>query len=180
MNSFVTRRPRLHCALFLLLLFAAGNLAHAQTAVYGQFSASHFNDIPNTNEWGYGGGFGLYSDFYKVPFGKVGADLRFQFVRPSSNTTLFSALVGPRLALHPKVIPLDPYVECIFGPGHFTYGNNSPSTTQFDFRVIGGLDKTVLPHLDWRVIEVSYGQLNTYSGRLRPVTFSTGIVLRFH
>jgi hypothetical protein len=30
------------------------------------------------------------------------------------------------------------------------------------------------------VIEVSYGQLNTYSGRLRPVTFSTGIVLRFH
>jgi hypothetical protein len=186
MNRFATRRPRLHCALFALLLFVAGNLtaAHAQTALYGQFSASHFNSLPNPtiplNDWGYGGGFGLYSDFYKVPFGKVGADIRFQFVRPASNTTLFSALVGPRLVLHPKIVPLSPYVECIFGPGHFSYGNNQPSTTQFDWRVLGGLDKTVLPHLDWRVIEVSYGQLNTFSGRLRPVTLSTGIVLRFH
>jgi hypothetical protein len=186
MNRFAPRRPRLLCALFALILFAAGNLAtaHAQTAVYGQFSASHFNSLPNStiplNEWGYGGGFGLYSDFYKVPFGKVGADVRFQFVRPASNTTLFSALVGPRLVLHPKVVPLNPYAEFLFGPGHFSYGNNSPSTTQFDWRVLGGLDKTVLPHLDWRVVEVSYGQLNTYAGHVRPVTLSTGIVLRFH
>ena len=181
MNRFAARRPRLHCALFALLLCAVGiPAAQAQTAVYGQFSASRFNSLPNTNDWGYGGGFGLYTDFQKIPFGKVGADIRFQFVRPASNTTLFSALVGPRLTLHPKVVPLNPYVECIFGPGHFTYGNNAPSTTQFDWRVLGGLDKTVLPHLDWRVIEVSYGQLNTYSGRLRPVTLSTGIVLRLH
>jgi hypothetical protein len=181
MNRFAARRPRLHCALFALLLCAVGiPAAQAQTAVYGQFSASRFNSLPNTNDWGYGGGFGLYTDFQKIPFGKVGADIRFQFVRPASNTTLFSALVGPRLTLHPKVVPLNPYVECIFGPGHFTYGNNAPSTTQFDWRVLGGLDKTVLPHLDWRVIEVSYGQLNTYNGRLRPVTLSTGVVLRFH
>ncbi len=99
---------------------------------------------------------------------------------PASNTTLFSTLLGPRIALHPKIVPLNPYAEFLFGAGHFSYGNNSPSTTQFDWRVLGGLDKTLLPHLDWRVIEVSYGQLNTYSGRLRPVTFSTGIVLRLH
>jgi hypothetical protein len=186
MNRFATRRPRLHCALFALLLFAAGNIAtaHAQTAIYGQFNASHLN-LSTTNEWGYGGGFGLYSDFKKLPFAKVGVDLRLQFVRPAANTNLISVLVGPRLALHPKVIPLDPYIECIFGPGHFSFGNNAPSTTQFDFRVIGGLDKTVKPHLDWRVIEVSYGQINTFSvtsnsGRLRPITLGTGIVLRFH
>jgi hypothetical protein len=178
MNRFVPRRPRLHCVLFALLLFAACNLAtaHAQTGVYGQFGATRFN-VP-TEEWGYGGAFGLYTDFYKVPFAQVGADVRFQFTRPDSNTNLFSGLVGPRLALHPKVVPLNPYAEFLFGAGHFTYGNNSPSTTQFDWRVLGGLDKTVLPHLDWRVIEVSYGQLNTYAGRLRPVTLSTGIVLR--
>ena len=60
------RRPRILCVLFALLLFwpAAFPQAHAQTAVYGQFSASHFNTLPNViNEWGYGGGFGLYSDF---------------------------------------------------------------------------------------------------------------------
>ena len=183
MNRFAIRRPRLHCALFVLLLFAVGiPAAHAQTALYGQFSASRFNTdtVPKADDWGYGGGFGLYSDFYKVPFAKVGGDIRVQFVRPASSTTLTSFLLGPRLALHPKVIPLNPYVEFLFGGGHFSYGNNQPSTTQFDWRVLGGLDKTVLPHLDWRVIEVSYGQLNTFSGRLRPVTLSTGVVLRFH
>ncbi len=183
MNRIATRRFRLHCILFALLLVAAGiPKVHAQTAIYGQFSASRFNNnaIPNANQWGYGGGFGLYSDFQKIPFGKVGADVRLQFTRPASNTTLTSFLVGPRLEVHPHVIPLNPYAEFLFGGGHFSYGNNSPSTTQFDWRVLGGLDKTVLPHVDWRVIEVSYGQLNTYSGRLRPVTFSTGVVLRFH
>jgi hypothetical protein len=183
MNRIATRRFRIHCILFALLLVAAGiPEAHAQTAVYGQFSASRFNSnsVPNVNDWGYGGGFGLYSDFQKIPFGKVGADIRLQFTRPASNTTLTSFLVGPRLVVHPHVIPLNPYAEFLFGGGHFSYGNNSPSTTQFDWRALGGLDKTVLPHLDWRVIEVSYGQLNTYSGHLRPVTFSTGVVLRFH
>jgi hypothetical protein len=180
MNSFVIRRLRLHCALFALLLFALSiPAAQAQTALYGQFSASHFN-LPNTDEWGYGGGFGLYSDFYKVPFGKVGGDIRFQFTRPASNTTLFSTLLGPRIAVHPHVVNLTPYAEFLFGAGHFSYGNNSPSTTQFDWRALGGVDKTLLPHLDWRVIEVSYGRLNTYSGHLEPVTLSTGIVLRLH
>ncbi len=185
MNLPVIRRPRILCVLFAPLLFAVSfPAAQAQTGLYGQFSASRFynapkaNISPNLNDWGYGGGFGLYSDFLKAPFVKVGGDIRFQFVRPASNTTLFSTLLGPRVAFHPKVVPLNPYAEFLFGAGHFSYGNNSPSTTQFDWRVLGGMDKTLLPHLDWRVIEVSYGQLNTYSGRLRPVTFSTGIVLR--
>ena len=181
MNSFAIRRLRLHCALFALLLFLLSiPAAQAQTGIYGQFSASHFNSLPNTNEWGYGGGFGLYSDFLKVPFGKIGGDIRFQTTRPADNTTLYSTLLGPRLAIHPKVVPLNPYVEFLFGAGHFSYGNNSPSTTQFDWRATGGLDKTVLPRLDWRVIEVSYGQLNTFSGTLHVVTLTTGIVLRLH
>jgi len=179
MNSFVIRRPRLHFALFALLLLALFvPAAQAQTGIYGQFSASHFN-LPNTNDWGYGGGFGLYSDFVKVPFGKVGGDIRFQYTRPASDTNLFSTLLGPRVAVHTHG-DLTPYAEFLFGAGHFTYGNNSPSTTQFDWRALGGVDKKLLPRLDWRIIEVSYGQLNTYSGKLHPVTLSTAIVLRLH
>jgi hypothetical protein len=180
MNHFLIRRLRLTCALCVLLLFAAAvPSAHSQTAVYGQFSATHY-DLPNTYDWGYGGGFGLYSDFQKIPFAKVGGDIRFQFSRPASNTTLFSTLVGPRVAIRPSLGGLTPYAEFLFGAGHFSYGNNAPSTTQFDWRALGGVDKTLLPHLDWRVVEVSYGQLNTYSGHLHPVTVSTGIVLRLH
>ena len=105
MNSFAIRRLRLHCALFALLLFAISiPAAQAQTGLYGQFSATHFNNLPNTNEWGYGGGFGLYSDFFKVPFGKIGGDIRFQTTRPASNTTLYSILLGPRLALDRKSV----------------------------------------------------------------------------
>lgn len=181
MNQFATRHFRLSFIFFALLFVAVGvPKAQAQVGLYGQFSAARFNSIPNTNTWGFGGGFGLYGDFVKLPFARLGGDFRFQFIDPASHTTLFSALVGPRLDFRPKVVPLNPYAEVIFGPGHFTYGNNSPSTTQFDWRVLGGLDKTILPRVDWRVLEVSYGQLNTYSGHLRPVTFSTGIVLRLH
>ena len=178
MNRFAIRRS---CILFALFLFVVSfSRANAQTAIYGQFNASHFNSLPNTNEWGYGGAFGLYSDFVKLPFARLGGDLRFQFTRPASNTTLFSTLVGPRLDLHPKIVPLSPYAEILIGGGHFSYGNNAPSTTQFDWRVLGGVDKTLLPHLDWRVVEVSYGELNTYAGHLKPVTIGTGVVLRLH
>jgi hypothetical protein len=180
MNSVSIRRPRLYSALFALLLFALlVPAAKAQTGLYGQFSATHFN-LPNTHEWGFGGGFGLYSDFVKIPYGKIGGDIRFQYTRPASETNLYSILLGPRIAVHPHGVDLTPYAEFLFGPGHFSYGNNSPSTTQFDWRALGGVDKKLLPRLDWRVIEVSYGQLNTYSGKLHPVTLSTAIVLRLH
>jgi hypothetical protein len=182
MNRIAPRHFRLHCILFALLLFAGGiPRAHAQVGLYGQFSATHFNSdvIPNTNEWGYGAGFGLYGDMKKFSFARLGGDFRYAFTRPATNTTLTSVLIGPRLDFRPtKLVPLNPYAEVIFGPGRFSYGNNAPSTTQFDFRLIGGLDKTVFPHLDWRVVEVSWGQLNTFSGRLRPITVSTGVVLR--
>lgn len=181
MIRFVIRRPRAFCTLFALLLFAASFCrANAQTAIYGQFNATHFNSLPITNEWGYGGAFGLYSDFVKLPFARLGGDIRFQFTRPASNTTLFSTLVGPRIDIHPKVVPLSPYAEILIGGGHFSYGNNAPSTTQFDWRAIGGVEKTLLPHVDWRVVEVSYGTLNTYAGVMKPLTIGTGIVLRLH
>ncbi len=180
MNRFAIRRSRRSCILFALLLLALSfSRAQAQTAVYGQFNASHFNTLPNTNDWGFGGGFGLYSDFVKLPFARLGGDIRFQFTRPADSTTLYSTLLGPRLDFRSHT-GLNPYAEFLFGAGRFSYGNNAPSTTQFDWRVLGGLDKTVLPHIDWRVVEVSYGQLNTYNGHLRPLTIGTGIVLRFH
>jgi hypothetical protein len=180
MNKSAPRRLRLSCLLAALtaLLFAAPRGARAQVGLYGQFSAAHFNSLPDTNTWGYGAGFGLYGDAVRRGPLRVGGDVRLQWIRPADNTTLFSFLVGPRVDFRPRPIPLNPYAEFLFGAGHFSYGNNSPSTTQFDWRALGGVDKTILPRLDWRVIEVSYGQLNTYSGHLHPVTLSTGIVLR--
>jgi hypothetical protein len=180
MNRTAARRHPLLCALFVLLLFAASSIvaAHAQTGIYGEFGASRVN-LP-TDDWAYGGTFGLYSDFAKLPLVRAGGDVRVQFTRLANDTTLTSFLLGPRVAVHPHVVPFTPYVEGLIGGGHFSYGNNSPSTTQFDWRVLGGIDRTVVPHLDWRIVEVSYGDIGTYSGHLKPVTISTGIVLRLH
>jgi hypothetical protein len=36
----------------------------------------------------------------------------------------------------------------------------------------------VLPRLDWRVVEFSYGGLSALNGTLNPRTLSTGLVLR--
>ena len=81
MNRSAIRRLRLHSILFTLLLFAFSlPEARAQVGLYGQFNATHFNNdsVPIVNEWGYGGAFGLYGNFFKLPFARVGGDLRFQ------------------------------------------------------------------------------------------------------
>ena len=181
MNKIAIRLHHLPRAFFALLLLAAisAAAAHAQTGIYGAFSASKFN-FP-TDQWGYGATFGVYSDFYKVPTGTIraGTDLRGSVLRPDSNTNLFSVLIGPRLAVHPHVVPLTPYVEGLIGAGHYSFGNNLGSRTKLEYQLLGGVDHTLVPHLDWRIIEFSYGGLSTFTHEdLHPKTLSTGLVLR--
>lgn len=173
------RRPGLPLLVVLFALLALSTAAHAQTAIYGGFSAAKI-DYPS-NKWVYGGNFGVYSDFVKLPMARVGADLRFFAIRPDSNTTLFSTLVGPRIVFHPKLIQLSPYAEGLIGSGHYSFGNNTPSRSKFEFQVIAGADRPIVPHLDWRVAEFAYGQLATraYHTNLHQETVSTGLVLRF-
>ncbi len=176
----ILRRPGLPllAVLFALVPFVPVS-AHAQTAIYGGFSAAKL-DYP-TDKWAYGGNFGIYSDFVKLPAARVGADLRFFAIRPDSNTNLFSTLIGPRVAFHPKLISLTPYAEGLIGSGHYSFGNNTPSRTKFEFQVLAGVDRPIVPHLDWRVAEFAYGQMGTYTyhTNLHQKTISTGLVLRF-
>lgn len=180
MLRFANRRSHLFCALFALFLFlASGITAHAQTGIYGEAGPSKIN-YPD-NEWTGAGTFGIYSDFYPLsPFAKVGLDLRGSILRPADNTTLFSVLVGPRIAFHPKVVPLVPYAEALVGSGHYSFGNNTGSRTKLQYDFLAGVDHPLVPHLDWRVVEFSYGSLTTFSAAtLHPKTLSTGLVLRF-
>jgi hypothetical protein len=164
--------------LFLLLFatFVISIAAHAQTGIYVEFGASKV-DAPS-NQWIYGPTFGVYHDFYSVPFVHLGADLRGSVLGISETTTLTSGEIGPRVSLHPRVLPFMPYLEALGGIGYYDFGNRQGSSTQFEYQFLAGIDDTVLPRLDWRVVEFSYGGLSVFNGTLHPKTLSTGLVLR--
>ena len=161
-----------------LLLFATVTItaASAQTGLYVEYGGSKI-DSP-TNNWVYGPTFGLYHDFYSVPLVHLGGDIRGSVLGLTNKTTITSGMIGPRLSGHPRVLPLMPYLEALGGIGHYDFGSGQPSDTQFEYQFLAGLDLTVLPRLDWRLVEFSYGGLSAFNGSLHPKTLSMGVVLR--
>lgn len=163
---------------FAFMAFAGQSFASAQTGVYATFTAAQ-TDVPNT-KWIYGPTVGAYFDSSHFAVAEWGVDLRGSFLGGSGNYQLQSGLVGPRVAAHLPVLPLRPYAEALIGVGHIQVGQGvaQTSATKFQYQVLGGLDVTVLPRLDWRVVEASYGGLNDVLGGVHPTTLSTGIVFR--
>lgn len=173
-SSLISIRLRILSA----LLFAAflTVTASAQTGLYVEYGGSKV-DAPNNN-WIYGPTFGLYHDFYSVPLVHVGGDLRGSVLGVTNTTTITSGEIGPRVSVHPRVLPAMPYLEALAGIGHYDYGTNQPSDTEFEYQFLAGIDITVLPRLDWRIVEFSYGGLSAFNGTLHPKTLSMGLVLR--
>lgn len=157
-----------------LMLFPPA--ANAQTGIYATFSAANFN-APNV-KWQYGSTFGLYDDFISVPFAGIGLDARASLLG-SGNTRLFTGLAGPRIQFHPHVIPLMPYFEGLVGGGGLRVGEGvaTQDKTVLTYEGVAGLDWTILPRIDWRVVEFSLGGVSNVSD-VSPRTLSTGIVVR--
>ncbi|MHB8303983.1 MAG: hypothetical protein ACYDC6_14315, partial [Acidobacteriaceae bacterium] len=172
----------------LVLLFSSAG-AMAQLGVYGEFTAGKSN-VPlasgmNGPSWMYGPTFGVYYDPWHLPFLAAGLDARGVFLG-SGNNKLDSGLFGPRLVFRPHVLPIQPYVEGLLGVGHAKYYEfgqfaqmaASYNATNFEYQFLGGLDLTVFPRIDWRVVEFSYGGLSGLGTSYNPETISTGLVVR--
>jgi hypothetical protein len=156
---------------FLLVLAAFLLLPHAmpaQTGIYGTFSGAGLGVGGNV----YGGTVGLYSTAFHAPVVSIGFDIRGEFLN-GNGQSLNSGLGGLRLAVHPPALPLKPYVEALGGVGHSETALGTATDAQY--RILGGVDWTILPRIDWRVIEVSGGST---TGSIDPTVLSTGIVLR--
>lgn len=166
------RRPLFLLALLLGLFSCVP--ARAQTGVYVDFSAARVNTI--NSDWIYGPTAGLYFDHGHLLFFSTGLDFRGSFLGSGGSTQLYSGLAGPRLAFHPRILPINPYIEAVVGAGHVEDGGSS--ATQFEYQFLGGVDFTILPRIDWRTVEFSYGGLSGLNGSLHPKTISTGLVLR--
>lgn len=174
--------------LFRIYLFCAmavglAGVARAQTAVYGEFTAAKLS-AANTS-WMYGPTVGLYHDSGHGLLA-TGLDVRGTFAGrgdtngAGSSQTLDTLLGGVRLAVTPHVLPIKPYGEVLGGLGHLKTGQGSArtSSTKFAYQFVGGVDFTIFPRVDWRVVEFSYGRLAGLGDSFVPKTLSTGIVFR--
>lgn len=162
---------------FFLALIGASFSAHAQTGVYAEYGASWYG-IPNLSVQS-GPTFGVYYDHWGVPFVRVGLDARASFIGSGSETE-DTGLVGPRLQITPHVLPLMPYGEALIGVAHIDVGQGFAHIegNEFTWALNAGVDLTVLPHIDWRVVDYTYGGIPGNLLNSNPNTLSTGIVLR--
>lgn len=166
---------RIELVLAVAALAAMVPAANAQLGLYGAFTGARFNGahVP----WMYGGTFGGYYDGIHFPVVNFGLDLRFAFLGGGGDPSATTGLAGPRAVLHLPVLPIRPYGEVLAGAGHVTRGEGFASTdeTIFDYGVAAGLDATILPRIDWRVVD--YQHTWSPSG-IHQSSLSSGLVLR--
>ncbi|HEY1807946.1 MAG TPA: hypothetical protein VGG42_05245 [Acidobacteriaceae bacterium] len=94
-----------------------------------------------------------------------------------SAVRIYDAVLGPRLAVSLPVVRL--FAEAGGGMGHAGYYNslgNFASSWGPAWQVNLGVARTILPRVEWRILEGSYGRIYTGPG-ISPVTLSTGVTL---
>jgi hypothetical protein len=166
-------KSRLLWALPLLLLCLSPNSLHAQAkfAIYGTFGGEK-SGLPNVG-WTTAETFGLY-----VGFANIGPLAFSVDGRADLSSKIKTGLVGPRLAVHLPAFPLKPYAEILIGASTYaTFPDGLKDSGQFATRADFGADTAILPHLDWRIADFSYGINNSANGD-HAKTLSSGLVLR--
>jgi hypothetical protein len=157
------RRSLWTLPLVLLSLYATNLHAQAKFAIYAT-GGGEKSGLANQG-WTTAGTFGFYYGLYHVGPLSLSADARADL---SSNVK--SGFLGPRLAFSIPGIPIKPYAEILVGGSTYPVLDSRIVT-----RIVGGIDTTILPHIDWRLIDYSYG-LNQND---HAQTISTGLVVRF-
>ena len=154
-------------AIVAFILFPAA--ASAQVGIYAGFSGAQLNPGSSTL---YGPLFGAY--WQKGYILNLGADLRGSFLT-HNGVTFNTGAIGPRVAIKPPVFPLRPYGEALVGIASIS-GGNSSSSHHLNYQLIAGLDTTILPRIDWRIVEFDYSAMTGNS--VNAKIFTTGLVLR--
>jgi hypothetical protein len=170
-------RFRYLLALVVALVFS--NHALAQVGVYGTVTGAHLSGFkppyPYTDPYGFwtaGGTFGIYDDFLRAGPVHVGIDARGSILNTHDHK-FNSGLGGVRVAFKPPRLPLRPYIQGSIGAG------STGATISLVYQVLGGMDITFFPHVDWRAVEVGGGAFHANGNNYPLVTISTGVVIRF-
>jgi hypothetical protein len=160
-------------ALLVLLLSPIG--LHSQVSIYAGFSGANIGGVSGTN-WVYGPLVGIYKQTgHAASTVSIGGDLRGSFLA-RDNFHYYTGAVGPRIAFKAPVLPFRPYIEGLIGAGNLQQGDGTASHTHFNYQVLAGLDTTIFPHIDWRMVEFDYSAVSGSS--VNAKILSTGLVLR--
>jgi hypothetical protein len=168
---------RILCTLPLLLfsLYAINAQAQAKLAIYGTVGGEKTE--VNNQGWTTAGTFGLYYGLARLGPIAIAAD-----ARGDLSGNMNSGLFGPRIAVALPVFPFKPYFEVLGGfSSYSTQSGGAKNTTSGNYRWVGGIDTTILPHIDWRIADYSYsgGGITQGSITRHPQSLTTGIVIRF-
>jgi hypothetical protein len=146
------------------ITFCSNRPSEAQTAIYAGFSGASVNGGPSGST--FGALVGLYAQSGHYAY--FGGDFRGSLLS-HNGFGYYTGALGPRLALKPPLLPIRPYIEGLVGVASYNSG------THLNYHGVVGVDWTLLPHIDWRVIDYDY------SGTSGPVSaniFSTGLAIR--
>jgi hypothetical protein len=168
----MTKRYPYFLVFILVAIFTTNLHAQARFAIYGT-AGTERSGLPNTT-WKLGGTFGFYLGLLHAGPIDISAD-----ARGDLSTNVNSGFLGPRVAVKIPVIPIKPYAEFIFGIA--TYPSTSRGISpenEFADRYVVGVDTTIIPHIDWRMVDYSHGVNRSANGD-HAETITTGLVIRF-
>lgn len=159
----------------LLLSFLPATLdAQAKLAIYGTGGTE--KSALQHSGWDAAGTFGFYYGLYHFGLLDLSGDVRGDLSR-----NIYSGILGPRLAVEIPVFPIMPYGEFLFGESSYsTQSNGARDANNFTYRAVVGVDFTLIPHFDWRVVDYSYSSgITQFGANVHPQTITTGFVVRF-
>jgi hypothetical protein len=172
----MTKRYLQLLPLILIAIVTSTNLhAQAKLGIYGTVGTEK-TEIGNSG-WSTAGTFGLYYGLVHLGPIAIAAD-----ARGDVSSNINSGLFGPRIALTLPAFPLKPYFEVLGGFSSYNTQSGGPkNTTSGNYRWVGGIDTTILPRLDWRIVDYSYsgGGITQDNVTHHPQSLTTGLVLRF-
>lgn len=159
---------------------------HNSEADTGSFA---FLGEGKNSQWFRGAALGFQDEFYHAGANNFGFDMRLNFQR-GNDAAMDTFLVGLRYSRTTDG-KLRPFAELLGGVGGTSSPFNAHRVTRPMFQVSVGADYPVFKHLDWRVAEVSYGQVRTIGADAflgtdvhnRPaaqvIGIGSGLVVRF-
>lgn len=183
---------KLRAVLVLIALGFCVTAARAQVGAYINFNAQHIDssarNISDTagslsdGVWVFGPQFGIYNDFMNLGPVHLGADFRGSILS-HGNAKFNNGLGGVRASLHTVALPITPYVEASAGIAGFNYGRKQGMTKVLQYELSGGIDLTVFPRVDWKLVEIGGGGLTTFgkgeTGANGTFHIATGLAVRF-
>jgi hypothetical protein len=159
---------------FAFLLTSAARPLHAQIGLYAGFSGASVSAA--SSDWAYGPIVGIYKQSgHLASTISFGGDLRGSFIN-RNGFHYYTGAVGPRIAFKAPVIPLRPYFEGLVGVANYNTATGTDSNTHFNYQIVGGLDLTLIPRVDWRVLDFAYSAVSGQS--VNAKILSTGLVIR--